>query len=84
MKEVLMVQLQGLKMMKKNTKFGHPNEQKVTHHMKIIREGKVGVELGPHLVCKIMASESEKTIIFLLMKQHGWEKTKHGWIYLWK
>jgi hypothetical protein len=42
------------------------------------------VELGPHLVCKIMASESEKTIIFLLMKQHGWEKTKHGWIYLWK
>jgi hypothetical protein len=31
--------------------------------MKIIGEGKVGVQLGPHLIHKIMACKSEKTII---------------------
>lgn len=61
--------------MKKNTKFGHPNgqlkKQKFTHHMKIIGESKVGVELGPHLVRKIMACKSDKNHHLLLMKQHG-------------
>jgi hypothetical protein len=50
--------------------------------MKIIGEGKVGVELGPHLVSKIMACKSEKNHYFLLMKQHGWEKQNMvGFIY---
>jgi len=67
MMEVLMVPLQGLEIIKKTIKFGHPNgqlkKQKFTHHMKIIGEGKVGVELGPHLIRKIMACKSEKTIV---------------------
>jgi hypothetical protein len=53
---ILTIALQGLEIMKKNTKFGHPNgqlkKQKFPHHMKIIGESKVGVELGPHYTQK--------------------------------